>query len=212
MKKRVLCFGDSNTFGYAPDGSRFADDMRWTGRLQERLGPGYTIIEEGYNGRTTIFDDPVEGGYKSALQYLPPCVMSHNPLDLVLLMLGTNDTKERFSMNAFTISQCVEQLISQIERYARDGEMNHSKILLVSPIEIGENLMQVWTGPIFGPRAIEISKSFEHEYSRVAEKLGAHFLSASRHAKPCAEDAIHMNAEEHAKLAAAFYEKIKEIL
>lgn len=212
MKKRILCFGDSNTFGYAPDGSRFPEEVRWTGRLKELLKADYQIIEEGFNGRTTIFDDPVEGGYKSALQYLPPCAMSHYPIDLVLLMLGTNDTKERFAMNAFTISQCMEQLISAIERYARDGGMNPSKILLVSPIEVGENLMDTQMAQIFGPRSIEISKGLEREYARVAEKLNVHFLSASRYAKPCYEDAIHMTGGEHEKLAAAFAKKIKELI
>lgn len=212
MKKRILSFGDSNTFGYAPDGSRFPEDVRYPGRLQALLGDGYQIIEEGFNGRTTIFDDPVEGGYKSALAYLPPCLMSHYPVDLVILMLGTNDTKERFSMNAFTISQSIEQLISCVLRYGRDEGMNPSKILLVSPIEVGENLMDTEMGPIFGANAIQISKGFEREYARVAEKLGVHFIAASRHAKPCIEDAIHMTALEHDKLAAAFANKIKEII
>ena len=86
MKKRILCFGDSNTWGYMTSGGRFDEETRWPMRLEKLLGPEYTVIEEGFNGRTCVFDDPIEGGYKSGLTYLPPCVMSHSPLDLVILM------------------------------------------------------------------------------------------------------------------------------
>ena len=102
MKKHILCFGDSNTYGSSAekDISRYDENLRWPMLLAKHLGPDYAVIEEGFGGRTTVHDDPVEGGYKSALTYLPPCLMSHNPLDIVVLMLGTNDAKERFSMNA----------------------------------------------------------------------------------------------------------------
>ena len=111
MKKRILCYGDSNTWGYMVTGGRFPEDVRWPMRLQMLLGDGYTVIEEGFNGRTTVFDDPVEGGHKSGLTYLPPCVMSHSPLDLIIIMLGSNDLKKRFGMTAFTIGGGVTALI-----------------------------------------------------------------------------------------------------
>ena len=120
MKKRILCFGDSNTWGYAATGGRFEEDVRWPTRLGTLLGDGYAVIEEGFNGRTCVYDDPIEGGYKSGLAYLPPCVMTHTPLDLVVIMLGTNDCKKRFQMTPFTIGGGVTALIKAVRDYAQD--------------------------------------------------------------------------------------------
>lgn len=121
MKKRILCFGDSNTWGYMVTGGRFDEDVRWPMRLQTLLGEDFRVIEEGFNGRTCVFDDPVEGGYKSGLDYLPACVMSHSPLDLVIIMLGTNDMKKRFGMTAFTIGGAVTQLVKAARAHALDA-------------------------------------------------------------------------------------------
>ena len=102
--------GDSNTWGYdAETNGRFPDDVRWTGRLSERLGDSYTVIEEGLSGRTTVFEDPLNEGM-SALQYLYPCLMSHAPLDYMIVMLGTNDCKERFSATAKNIADGMKRL------------------------------------------------------------------------------------------------------
>ena len=110
--KTVLCYGDSNTYGAKPIGfdildspliagdMRFSRDERWTGILQKELEPDYFVIEEGLNARTTSFDDPVEGFHKNGKTYLLPCLESHAPIDLVILMLGTNDLKKRFSTPA----------------------------------------------------------------------------------------------------------------
>ena len=101
--KRILCFGDSNTWGFAPkDGYRFDENTRWTGLVQKAL-PQYKIIEEGLNGRTALWDDPIEG-YKNGKEYLIPCLASQSPLDLVILMLGTNDCKTRFALTASDVA------------------------------------------------------------------------------------------------------------
>ena len=101
MKKRVLCYGDSNTWGFNAMnenvyGQRFPEEVRWTGRLQTLLGENWTVIEEGLCGRTTVFEDPLREGL-NGLQYLGPCLATHNPIDYLILMLGTNDCKARFS-------------------------------------------------------------------------------------------------------------------
>lgn len=105
QKKRVLCYGDSNT--WAPDmdsGGRLNDSDRWTGRLAQHLGKDWTIIEEGLSGRTTVLDDPYEP-FRNGRQYLTPCLLSHQPLDLVIVMLGTNDLKSRFNVTAEDIGR-----------------------------------------------------------------------------------------------------------
>jgi len=105
--KTVLCYGDSNTWGYDPTSKeRFAPETRWTGVLAESLGVAFRVIEEGLNGRTTVWDDPIEG-HKNGQTYLVPCLASHKPIDLVVLMLGTNDLKMRFSVPADDIARGV---------------------------------------------------------------------------------------------------------
>ena len=124
-KRRILCFGDSNTHGTNPVGPRYGEDERWPALLQAMLGEDYRVLEEGFGGRTIAFDDPVEGGYKSAMDYLPPCLMSHDPLDLVIVMLGTNDTKQRFAMSAPAIAQALGMVRGsyQGDRTATRGEL-----------------------------------------------------------------------------------------
>ncbi len=100
MIKTILCYGDSNTYGYVPEtGMRYPRDIRYPGRLQNLFGEEYTVIEEGCNGRTTIHDDPIDG-WKNGLDYLKPCLNSHKPIDIVILMLGSNDLKITFHLTA----------------------------------------------------------------------------------------------------------------
>ena len=114
--KNILCYGDSNTFGFTLHGGRHPYDVRWTGRLQLALGPAYRVIEEGCGGRTTVFEDPIDLG-RNGRTSLPVCLASHNPLDLVILMLGTNDMKHYFQNNAWSIGQGVAQLLHLIQTY-----------------------------------------------------------------------------------------------
>ena len=102
--KSILCYGDSNTWGCKPivlPGvvERFDRDVRWTGILRQQLGDDYLVIEEGLNARTTVHDDPIDGAHKNGKPYLLPCLETHLPLDLVIIMLGTNDLKSRFSLS-----------------------------------------------------------------------------------------------------------------
>lgn len=115
--KNILCFGDSNTFGYdILKDSRFPWGVRWTSILQEKLGSDYRIIEEGMGGRTTVWDDPIEN-LQSGKTYLLSCLESHWPLDLVIIMLGTNDLKTRYALNAHDIAAGVETLAVMTREY-----------------------------------------------------------------------------------------------
>ena len=212
VKKRILCFGDSNTFGSRPTGGRFDESIRWPMRMATLLGDGYTVIEEGFGGRTTVFDDPVEGGYKSGANYLPPCLMSHNPLDLVILMLGTNDLKIRFGMNARTVAEGNMRLIRLIMQYAMNAEGAAPKILLVSPPVVGDWIMKTHFAEVFGPEAPEKSRKFAAEFSRYARLMRCEYLDASLYAEPSKEDALHLNQENHLRLADAMAAKVRDIL
>ena len=117
MRKGILCFGDSNTYGYDPAGGRYDEETRWPMVMQRILGEGYRVVEEGLGGRTFSQDDPTEGGFKSGISYLPPCLKSHNPLELVIVMLGTNDTKQRFGLNAQTIAHNLNEVARIVRSY-----------------------------------------------------------------------------------------------
>ncbi len=210
--KNILCYGDSNTWGYnAATKDRFPAHARWTGVLSRELGPGYKIIEEGLNGRTTVWNDPIEG-YKNGKDYLIPCLESQRPLDLVIIMLGTNDLKKRFSLSAFDISEGARVLVEIAMRNGEDCNGNPPKILLVSPILVGDIYQSQW-GELFDyENSIERSKKFASYYKSKAEELGCEFMNAAEYADPSPIDAIHMDASEHKKLGEAFAKKVKEII
>ncbi len=209
MQKRILCYGDSNTYGYIPTGGRYDEHTRWPMRLQEILGDGYAVIEEGFNGRTCVFDDPVEGGYKSGVKYLPPCLMSHNPLDAVVIMLGSNDTKARFGMTPMTIGQSMMQLVRVAKQYAVNeaGEVSH--IIVAAPPKILDNLMQTRHAECFGEQAIAVSAGLSRELRRITKLMRCDFFDAVPHAEVSPLDAVHMTANGHLRLAEAMAEKLK---
>ena len=111
MASTILCYGDSNTWGFVPgsEGERFSWEERWPGVLQGELGADYRVIEEGLSGRTTVLDNPLEP-YRNGREYLLPCLQSHQPLDLVVIFLGTNDLGDRYSLPPLDIARGAAQL------------------------------------------------------------------------------------------------------
>jgi lysophospholipase L1-like esterase len=210
--KFILCYGDSNTWGYnAENGERFPPDVRWTGVLQKELGDEYKIIEEGLNGRTTVWDDPIEG-YKNGKKYLTPCLESQRPLDLVIIMLGTNDLKCRFSLSAFDIAEGAGALVDIVLSSGTGHCGKPPKVLLISPIHVGENIRNSWLGEAFGmERSVKISKGFATHFKRIAEVRGCEFMDAATIVTPSPIDAIHFDAGEHIKLGKAMANKVKSI-
>jgi lysophospholipase L1-like esterase len=207
MKKRILCFGDSNTWGYvaASGGRRYEEGVRWTSVLAQLLGEEYTVIEEGLNGRASVWEDPVEGRV-SGLAYLPPCLHSQAPLDLMILMLGTNDTKPYFSVNAHNIAASVGRLV-EIAQQAQAGRDGKLRVLLVAPIHIEEPQFD----GIFDERSVQISREFAKTFAATAQALQCDFLDAACYAKPDPADGVHLDANGHRQLAEALYEKVTEI-
>ena len=123
--KSILCYGDLNTWGYIPGtGERYPHDVRWTGVLKQTLGVGYHVIEEGLNGRTTVWDDPLMDG-RNGKEYLTPCLASHAPLDSVIILLGTNDLKGRFSASVFDVASGIGLLVDIIRR-SEEGRVKRS--------------------------------------------------------------------------------------
>ena len=206
--KQILCFGDSNTYGLIPGTKdRYDWDTRWSGRIGQRLWEdGSRIVEEGLCGRTTVFDDPLRDGRRGT-ELLSVILETHKPVDVVVLMLGTNDCKTVYDASAEVIGRGVERLLDQIRSSAPD-----SKILLMSSIALGEGVGEEGYDPEFDERSVAVSKRLPEVYRRIAHERGISFLAASAYAKPSEEDREHMNEEGHAALAEAVYAKLKEML
>ena len=155
--KQILCFGDSNTWGYdGESGERLPFKVRWTGRLQKAYeGKDVRIIEEGLCGRTTVFEDPFRQGRRGTA-LLPTLLETHHPVDLVVLMLGTNDCKTIFGASAEVIGRGIQCLLDQIQTFAPQAD-----VLLISPIYLGEKVWQEGYDQDFSPLSVKVSKELE---------------------------------------------------
>ncbi len=204
----ILCYGDSNTWGASPEaGGRFPRDVRWTGVLRRTLGNGYNVIEEGQGGRTTVWDDPVEGGTKNGLAYLLPCLESHAPLDLVVLMLGTNDTKKRFGVTASDIGMCVSRLVQAVLSSNAGREWKAPKLLLVAPPPLGR--LAAYAEMFM--EGTEKSKRFGEVYAEAARRQGCAFLDAGQVIRTSDIDGVHFEEDEHGKLGQAVARAVKQL-
>lgn len=203
--KQVLCFGDSNTWGYNPvTHGRYPWGIRWTSILQEKLNTEKVhIIEEGLCGRTTVFDDNLREG-RNGRKALPYLLESHAPLDVVVLMLGTNDCKIQYHTDAKRIAKGIEKLIELIQRI-----QPRAKILLLSPIHLGDQVYKEEFDPEFDKDGIQVSYELKGEYEKLAQKYKLDFLAASDFATFSPADQEHMDEINHAFLAEAIYQKVK---
>ncbi len=209
--KTVLCYGDSNTYGFNPaNGMRYPDNIRWTGLLQYMLGSDYKVIEEGCNGRTTVFDDVIEP-WKSGLPYLKPCLNTHKPVDIVVLMLGSNDLKECFHASAEEIADGAGQLVDVIKEFTELKQGFVPDIILISPPEIGEGITTSAFYGNFLENAIDRSREFPKYYKKIADDKGCIFVNAAEHVEASKEDSLHLSPEAHKKLAKVLYGVISEV-
>ncbi len=210
LMKTILCYGDSNTWGHNPLAQdRYPLDARWTSVLARALGSDYLVIPEGLNGRTTVWSDPIEGEYKSGKMHLLPCLESHHPVDLVVLMLGTNDLKHRFGQSASDIAYGAATLVDTIQRSDFGPDGGAPEVLLVAPPPTCVN------GTLFADMfegADEKSADLGLRYSLMAEEYGCAFLDAGEVVESSRLDGIHLDADALPKLGAAVAAAIQEIL
>lgn len=205
--RNILCFGDSNTFGTNPAGGRWPRGRRWTGILQERLGDGAYVIEEGLGGRTAAAEDFLEGD-KNGRRHLPVALRSHRPLDLVILMLGTNDLKHRFGLLPRDVAQGAAQLGRMVETYDYGPGYPIPRVMLISPIHIGEGVEESPFGG-FSAGAAAASRQLAPLYRAQAEAHGWLYLDGASAACPSALDRLHMEAAGHRALAEAVEAAVK---
>jgi lysophospholipase L1-like esterase len=191
--KNILCFGDSNTWGYAPvTGLRYPHDVRWTGVLQQSLGTGFRIIEEGLNGRTTIFNEPGRD-HRCGLDLLPPLLETHAPLDLVVIMLGTNDLKSCFNQSAEQIARGAKKICQEVLDCEYLAECS-TRVVLVSPALV-EELPDEDAAELSG--AMAKSREFSRHYGAVAEELAINFFDAAEVVETSQLDGVHWDAKQH---------------
>ncbi len=208
----VLCYGDSNTYGYVPEtGMRYPRNVRYPGKLQELLGDSFQVIEEGCNGRTTIHDDP-EDGWKNGLDYLKPCLNSHKPVNIVILMLGSNDLKATFDLTAEEIADGAGELVSVIRSFTEEKQGFIPEIILVSPPELGAGIKNSPFYGAFEESAVEESKKFPEFYKAVADKYGCVFFNAAEYIYPSEVDSLHLTVEGHRILAEKLSEVVKKMV
>ena len=200
----ILCFGDSNTYGYRPDGSgRFDADTRWTGLLQKKLGTNDRIIEEGLCGRTTVFSDELREG-RRGLDTIGILLESHAPVDLLILMLGTNDCKTRYNASAGTIAKGHEQVITK----AQKSSSHPFHLFVISPILLAPGVGDPGFDPEFKKGSELVSQNLATEYKKIAVRYHADFLDAASVANASETDRQHLDALGHRLLAEAIYKKI----
>jgi lysophospholipase L1-like esterase len=206
---RILCYGDSNTWGQIPGEkeSRFSSDVRWTGVLQKRLGDSFEVIEEGLSSRTTHLEYAEKEG-RNGISYLVPCLDTHNPLDVVILFLGTNDLKEVFHQSPQAIAQSIGSLIDIIRQYAWNNEKTTPAILVVSPTIVDETIsstQEKYRG------AQEKSLGLAAEYAKIARSMNCEFADLATVIKPSAQDGLHLDKEAHAAVAEFFEGIVKQL-
>ena len=201
---RVLCFGDSNTHGTPaddPDYVRLDADVRWTGRLQRLLGDGYEVVEEGLNGRTTDVDY-ADRPHCNGRTYFPAALLSHHPLDVVVVMLGSNDFKTCFRRDAATIANALHGYVDDVATYVTDREGRTPALLLLSPILLDDSITAYVdpTGNGFDERSLEASRAVAGEIRTVAQERGVLFADAASVAR-AGGDALHLTHDSHQPLA-----------
>lgn len=198
----VLCYGDSNTYGRDPvTKGRLPRDVRWPGVLQASLGGGYCVIEEGLNGRTTVWDDPVRPGThkRNGSFYLLPCLESHAPLDLLVMMLGTNDLKARYALTAYDIAESIGHLIEIAQKSGCGTKGAPPEILVMAPPPLGalSEYAETFAG---GP---EKSNKLGSYYKKIAQSYGCSFFDTSEVIHTSKLDGLHIDPEDHVILGKA---------
>lgn len=212
MKKRVLCYGDSNTWGHIPGGKgRYPESVRWTGVCQQELGDDFVIIEDGINGRTTIFDQPFSE-YLNGIKGLGYSLLSQAPLDIIVMFLGTNDiTFNNIERVQYGIDEIIRTCINANYIYRSEGPifLNTPKVLLLIPMPFDPVVDKI---PGSAKNRYFESTKFKEYFLPVADKYGIGCLDTSDIADVSRIDGVHLTAVGHERIGKAVAEMIKTLL
>ncbi len=199
MARTILCYGDSNTWGYSPEtGERFAPDVRWPGVLSERLGDDARVIEEGLNGRTTVYDDPLDP-ILNGKTFLPVCLATHAPIDVVVIFLATNDVFLPEGITAHYAAAGAGVLVDMVARSESGPQGSAPPVVAIVPppfAPLGED-------EVFGPNAFEQSKLFSEAFERMAMERTVTLLDLRGVATSSPLDGIHFDPAGHRAIGEA---------
>lgn len=213
--KNILFYGDSNTWGFDADtGGRFSPSVRYTGLLRDLLPAEYEIIECGLNGRTTAHADGYDG-WSSGSEFLPMTLKTHDPIDLVVLMLGTNDLKARLGLTVDEIVKGMRRLIHMVYSAPLWHLRQNPRVLVVAPMLLNEQLLkQSPFGEVFDARSIARSHQLGTAYERLCsgEDSRCCFFDAGQFGPVTAADGVHMSPDDHRRLAEALAHVIPSIV
>jgi len=201
--KTIVCYGDSNTWGRIPEGERYPRSIRWPGALQMLLGENYEVVEEGLNGRTFVAED-LEAPQKTGITHLKAILKTHLPIDLIIVMLGTNDVKILYNLNAEEIAQHLEETIKLIQ------VEGIKKILVVCPPSIVER-SDGKTDERYINRS-KITEELPEHFKKVSDKSGCSYINAEEYISSSKIDGFHFDSEMHKKLAEVLSKEIKKII
>ena len=200
--KRILCYGDSNTYGcdarrVPVDGtfSRFDEQTRWTCRLESLLGKDWRVLEAGLNGRTTVFDDPT-GSDQNGFVTLDVAFRYADPVDYVVLMLGTNDLKDMFSASAAIITAGLQKLVLRLQQLIAGSLQPSARILILSPANVRRASNGIFYFD-FSPRSVEKGAQLPKLYARLAQDTGCLFADAGQWVETDGADGVHLSPESH---------------
>ena len=232
--KTIVCYGDSNTWGFIPVAgeaepeevsARFPYGVRWPGALSRLLengpgsgsekdsekGPGgYLVVEEGLNGRTTAFNDML-GKYRNGAKYIGVCLATNKPIDLLIIMLGSNDTKNYLRQTAASITRGVERLVTIAFASGCGPGGGPPEILIISPARLQDAIMTSRMRLEFDQVSVQKSQELAGQYFNLARRYGCYYMNASVYAEASQTDGLHLDKKNHIKLAKAIYTKVLEI-
>ena len=199
--KKIICYGDSNTFGYNPcDASRYDEQTRWTALLQNILGDEYQIIEEGMCDRTGIANND-NGFLFSAQKHFPKCMSESKEIDILVLWIGTNDLQFKYNLSLEQIEKGLEKLIVIAQNYAK-------KIILIPSVELSDNILDGYFRCQFDNISVLKSKEMSKIYTKLSQIYNLEYFDVNKFVKPSATDGLHYDAEGHRIIA----QKLSEFL
>ncbi len=189
---------------------RYDERTRWPCVMERALGPEYRVLEAGLCGRTTVFSDP-QLPFCCGTELLEPVFRMCNPVDLFILMLGTNDTKDFFGASAATIANGMEQLVQKLLMLLPGSLSAQAKLLVVSPIHITPTADGSYFYACCASAAEKKTRALASLYRQIAERHGCFFFDAAAHAQPGSRDGMHLEADGHRALGLALADAVQNI-